>query len=168
MSESRSYSGGGGPGWGVDVQVPPSALLAQVGRLRYPRQKQFPPTPAGPEVQAPPPSLGIAPVSYLRYAAPRTPGVPNWGHGGSGRCWGNSLSLGYESWIILCHRAGPCENPFALLWAQTRWWFGPSEDCVEQYRSWKARGAVLAWAGGWPRRTPLSWCFVVASEDQFC
>ncbi|XDA69705.1 hypothetical protein R6Z07F_000078 [Ovis aries] len=70
LSESRSYSGGGGPGWGVDVQVPPSALLAQVGRLRYPRQKQFPPTPAGPEVQAPPPSLGIAPVSYLRVHLP--------------------------------------------------------------------------------------------------
>ena len=81
---------------------------------------------------------------------------------------GDNLSLGYESWIILCHRAGPCENPFALLWAQTRWWFGPSEDCVEQYRRRKARGAALAWAGGWPRRTPLSWCFVVASEDQFC
>lgn len=51
------------------------------GRLRCQRQKRFLPTPAGPEVQAAPPS----PVSYLRYAAPRTLGVPLWGLVDSGR-----------------------------------------------------------------------------------
>ena len=102
----------------------------------------------------------------MRFPEPRE--YPSGGMVAVGGAGGDSLSLGCESWTILCHRAGPCENSSVLLWAQTRCWFGPSEDCLEQDGSRKARGAALASSGECPRRMPLSWCFVVASEDQFC
>uniref|UniRef100_A0A4X1TD66 ADP ribosylation factor like GTPase 4C n=1 Tax=Sus scrofa TaxID=9823 RepID=A0A4X1TD66_PIG len=67
------------------------------------------------------------------------PGNPIWGPGGSGRCWGDRLSL--QSWAVKAGEfsvtgAGPCENPFVLLWA-------PSEVVA-----WAIRG--LPGTGGQP------------------
>lgn len=136
------------------------------GRLRYQKQKRFLPTPAGPEVQAAPPS----PVSYLRYATPRTLGVPGWG-----ACWQREVlgeppllaSMGGGSRIILCHRAGPC-------WNFTCPALGPKEMVVWAIRglpgtihSPRAWGAAPTLAEGTPRRCPspgdLWWL-----PNQFC
>lgn len=64
------------------------------------------------EVQAAPPPRGITCVN-LRYAVPRTLGVPDWGQAGSGGSWVDDCSLhsgAMEAECILCHRAGPCRN----------------------------------------------------------
>lgn len=128
------------------------------GRLRCQRQKRFLPAPAGPEVQAAPPS----PVCYLRYAAPRILGVSIWGHVGSGRCWGS------RSWMILCHGAGPCWNFICPALGPNEvvvWAIRELPGTIHSSRTW---GPALALAGEWPAKMPLSWCFVVVTEDQFC
>lgn len=41
--------------------------------------------------------------------------------------------MGSGSWMIYGTGQAPVEISFVLLWAQTRWWLGPSEDRLEQY-----------------------------------
>lgn len=139
------------------------------GRLRCQRQKTFLP-PAGPEVQAAPPSLG-APTCEL----PKVCGSQNPGSTRLGACW---------RWEVLGGTAAPCIHG---LWkggdfmSQGRPLLKSRLSCSGPKRggglgrertAWNnaaaqstGRCASLGW--GMAAKMPLSWCFLVATEDQF-
>lgn len=70
------------------------------------------------------------------------------------------------SWMIYVTGQAPVEMSFVLLWAQTRWWLGPSEDCPEQYTA-PGRGPCAGLAWGMAARMPFPWCLWWLQKTSF-
>lgn len=160
----------GGGRWGVDAPGLLSAPPGPGGKLGCQRQKRSLQPPA--TSWAAPPSLGLPPVSHLRYAAPRTLGAPIWGAG-----W---------QWEVLGGNGLPCirglGKPDSFM-SQGRPLLkfhlscsGPKRgggDLGHQRTAWnntaaRERGAPRwPWPGGWPQSCPFPGAFLVATEDQF-
>lgn len=74
-----------------------------------------------------------------------------------GACWQGEV---LHSWAV---QAGsfcvtgqaPVETSFVLLWAQMRWWFGPSADCLEQYTAGGSGARRGPWRGKGHRDAPF-------------